>query len=158
MGIYGIFFLNLKVAWLELEQPFSNRPIIVLAIGGLCPTSRSRGLPAPKIMQFSGNVEQILGSGPNSAGPLTKILDPPCILAPCTPKFGGVAMTLKKALVFNLCIRDWTELKRVTRKNLYLTPLRPSVCIPKSTDRAGALHALTPISLEAPTAASQTPI
>ncbi len=84
MGIYGISFLNLKVAWLELEQPFSNHPamVIVLAIGRLCPTSGSRGLPAPKIMQFSGNVEQILGSGPNSAGPLTKILDP--ALHPCT--------------------------------------------------------------------------
>ncbi len=45
----------------------------------------------------------------------------------------------------------------ITSKDPYLTTLRTSVCIPKSTDRAGALHALIPISLVASTAASQTP-
>ena len=44
------------------------------------------GPPCPqdlfKIMEFSGNVEEILGAGPpgvKTAGPLTKILDPPRI-------------------------------------------------------------------------------
>ncbi len=48
----------------------------------------------------------------------------------------------------------------VTSIDPHLTAHRTSVCIPKSipTDRAGALHALIPTSLEASTTASQTPM
>ncbi len=66
-----------RALWNETIHTYIN-PIIS--------TSGSRGPagppPGPR-MQFSGNFEQILGSGPpwgqSYAGPLTKILDPPLI-------------------------------------------------------------------------------